>query len=137
MKFVDGSSEDIELSQDYPGLKNVLHMSKEQQIYLRDMMVRLGGTKKGPSRSVMEVNRPIGDVLQILPFLNQFFSVRAGHWLGWELLTFPRITSIEFTDKERTAAIAAVRTWNRGGNVFLEKVDGQWKVKGLYSVWIT
>ncbi len=44
---------------------------------------------------------------------------------------------LEFTDKERTKAVAAVRTWNKGGSVLLEKTGGKWIAKGLFEVWTT
>jgi tetratricopeptide (TPR) repeat protein len=138
VKFQDGSSKSVDLVQDFPGLRNVLFLNAEQQICLRDMMISLGGTKKRQPGSAMETpNQPAGDSLRILPFLNRFFQVMPAHWGGWEFLSFPTITEIEFTDKEQTKARAAVRTWNKGGNVLLEKENGKWKAKGLFNLWIT
>jgi hypothetical protein len=61
----------------------------------------------------------------------------AGHWGGWEFLTYPNATKIEFLDDTRTKARASVTIGYSGADVLLEKINGAWKAVRLVNQWIT
>jgi hypothetical protein len=105
---------------------------------LSRVLPTLGGTKRRQPQQVMETpNQPVGDSMSILKFWNQFFPGRQGHWGGWELDTYPRVTKIEFLDAARTKAAAAVVLGYGGATVILEKIDGRWVAVRLTNQWVT
>jgi len=121
-----------------PGLGNVLFANADQLQFFATMMRRLGGNKKREPTQIMETpNQPIGPSLDILRLLNQFFATRPGHWGGWEFLTYPVISRIEFLNAERTKATAAVTIGYAGATVVLEKRDGTWVATALTNQWVT
>jgi hypothetical protein len=79
----------------------------------------------------------LGPSLNIIAFLAEFFETRPGHWGGWEFLTYPVISEIEFTNAERTTARARVVIGYAGCDVLLEKIDGAWKALELVNQWVT
>ncbi len=138
VKFADALPTRVSFPQRFPGLDNVLFLDGDQIPFLAEMMNKLGGTKKREPRAVMETpNQPIGPSVNIIAFLARFFEARPGHWGGWEFLTYPAISEIEFTSVERTKARAAVIIGYSGCDVLLEKVDGKWRAIGLANQWIT
>ena len=143
LKFTDRPAARLSLSQRFPGLDNVLLINTEQIGFLNEMMTRLGGTKSREGRifldkGVMEApNQPVGPSVNIIAFLAKFFEARPGHWGGWEFLTYPVISEIEFTNAERTTARARVVIGYSGCDVLLEKIDGTWKAIKLVNQWVT
>jgi hypothetical protein len=82
-------------------------------------------------------NQPVGDSTRILQFLNTRFPARAGHWGGWEIETYPVISSIRFLDAERTHAAVRVTVGYSGATVVMRKVNGQWTAIEMVDHWVT
>jgi hypothetical protein len=80
---------------------------------------------------------PVGPSTTLIAYLATFFEAGAGHWAGWEFLTYPNGTKIEFLDGARTKARASVTIGYSGADVLLEKTDGAWKAVRLVNQWIT
>lgn len=60
-----------------------------------------------------------------------------GHSAGFDILTSPYFTSIEFTNAERRRAIVPVVTGYAGHDVILERLNGVWTVTGSANAWVT
>lgn len=82
-------------------------------------------------------NQPIGRSQDIRAFWNEFFPMRAGHWGGWELETYPTLTDVEFFDDARTRAAVRVTVGFSGGTVLLEKTADGWRATNLTGLWVT
>jgi TolA-binding protein len=147
VKTADDRAADIPLYHPYPGLTNVVLVNGEELRFFGDLMNKVGGTKKREWRmdvekalqtGVMETpNRPVGPSVNLMALLNKFFPTRPGHWGGWEFLTYPEISQIDFLDAQRTSALAHVTIGYSGCVLLLQNVDGQWKVVRVTSTWIT
>jgi tetratricopeptide (TPR) repeat protein len=121
-----------------PRLWNVVFLSSEQLADFVRVIPRLGGVGQRQPTAVMETpNQPIGGARAIVQWWNRFFPARPGHWMGFELLTYPTFSTIEFTNAERTRALVPVTIGYSGGTIVLEKVDGIWTMKELVNQWIT
>jgi hypothetical protein len=121
-----------------PGLDNVLMLDADQLQFFSDLLNKVGGTERRTPTAIMETpNQPIGASLTVMALPDKFFPVRPGHWGGWEFLTYPVITEIEFMDAARTRARARVTIGYSGCDVLLEKTGGTWKAVGLANQWIT
>jgi tetratricopeptide (TPR) repeat protein len=124
--------------QRFPGLDSVLFFDADQIACLTKTLDKLGGTRKRQPRTVMETpNQPVGPSLDLVDLLGTFFEARPGHWAGWELLTYPQITRVDFLDTARTKATARVTIGYAGATVVLEKTDGVWTATALTDRWVT
>ena len=82
-------------------------------------------------------NQPIGGAREIIQWWNQYFPARPGHWSGFEILSYPAFSRIEFTNAERTQAQVPFAIGFSGSTVALEKVNGAWVMKELTgNFWI-
>ena len=138
VKEATGITSILSLPHRMPGLDNVLMLDADQLKFFSDLMNKVGGTQRRTPTAVMETpNQPIGPSLTVMALLDKFFPVRPGHWGGWEFLTYPVITEIEFLDAARTKARAKVTIGYSGCDVLLEKTGGTWKSVRILSEWIT
>jgi tetratricopeptide (TPR) repeat protein len=138
VKLPGGEIVSVALQQSFDVDRKVLFLPDEDLDLLRYVLAKLGGSKRRVPRAIMETpNQPVGASMDILALWNKFFPARPGHWGGWELETYPKITQIEFTDAGRTKAEAAVTIGYSGATVVLEKVDGRWIARRLTNQWIT
>ena len=117
--------------------RGMLLLDEDQIGVLVRVLAGLGGTKRRVPQAVMEVpNQPIGGVVTIQRFWNQFFTMGPGHWGGWILETFPIVTEVAFLDADRTRAAAKIRTGYNGSTELLAKRGGTWTVTGSTGHWI-
>ena len=138
VKTPDGQVARHRVYQKFPDFDQVLMLTSEELSLVARLLHTIGGTKRRAPRQVMETpNQPVGDSMQILSLFGRFFPARPGHWGGWELETFPRVTQIEFVNAERTKANANVTIGYSGATVVLEKIDGKWRAVRLTNQWIT
>jgi hypothetical protein len=138
VKEATGRTSVLSLPHRMPGMGNLLMLDPDQLQFFSDLMDKVGGTKRRTPTAVMETpNQPVGASLTVMALLNRFFPVRPGHWGGWEFLTYPVITEIEFMDAARTKARAKVTIGYSGCDVLLEKADGTWKAVRITNEWIT
>ena len=121
-----------------PRLSNVVFLTSEDLADFVRVVPRLGGVEQRQPTAVMETpNQPVGGARAIVQWWNRFFPARPGHWMGFELLTYPTFSTIEFTNAERTRALVPVTIGYSGGTIVLEKVNGVWTMKELVNQWIT
>jgi tetratricopeptide (TPR) repeat protein len=138
VKLGDGDIVRVSVRQPLRTESKVLFFNNEQLELLRATMVRLGGSRTRVATAVTETpNQPVGASLDLMAFWNKFFLMRAGHWGGWGLDTYPAITSIEFIDAARTRAEVAVTIGYSGATVVIEKEGRVWTAKRLINRWIT
>jgi TolA-binding protein len=78
-----------------------------------------------------------GESMNILTLWNKFFPARAGHWGGWEVTSYPRLTRIVFLDAARTQAGAQVTIGFSGATIVMEKHGSTWKAVRVTSRWVT
>jgi len=128
----------VDVSHQPPGLTNVVFISSDDVAYLTRAVSQLGGTRRREPTAIMQVpNQPTGDAQAIIRWWNRFFPARPGHWVGFEIMTYPAFTAIEFTNAERSRAVVPVNIGYAGADVVLEKVDGVWTIKELVNRWVT
>jgi outer membrane protein assembly factor BamD (BamD/ComL family) len=138
VKRHDGEVQRFTLAHPLPAAPEALFLERDQIDLLERMIVSLGGTKRAEPTHIMQTpNQPVGGAREIVMFWNRFFPARQGHWVGWELEAYPRITEIHFTNAERTKASVRVTIGYSGGTVELDKEGGQWKARRLVGRWIT
>jgi tetratricopeptide (TPR) repeat protein len=138
VKFSDGFETPVIVRQRFAQMDHALVVDADQFAFLSKLVRSIGGTKTRTPAAVMETpNQPVGRSVDVGRFLNEFFPVRPGHWGGWEFLTYPVVSRIEFVNEERTKARASVTIGYSGADVVMEKVNGAWKAIGLVNQWIT
>jgi hypothetical protein len=138
VKTLGGDARDVVVSRQPPGLSNVVFMSRDDIDYLTRSVSRLGGTQRREPTAIMEVpNQPLGGAQEIIQWWNRFFPARPGHWAGFEIETYPAMSSIEFTNAARTRALVPIVVGYSGATAILEKVNGVWTLKELVNFWIT
>ena len=102
------------------------------------MLTRLGGRKVRVPVAIMETpNQPAGDSRRILALWTRYFHARGGHWGGWEVEAYPKVTKVAFSDRARTRAVVHVTIGYSGCEVEVEKRDGRWSAVRILSYWIT
>lgn len=132
------TSVDVNVARQPPGLSNVVFIPPDDVPYLTRAVSRLGGTQRREPAAIMEIpNQPVGGARAIVQWWNQFFPARPGHWSGFEILTDPAFSSVEFTDVARTRALVPFAVGYSGATAVLEKIDGAWTIKELVNRWIT
>jgi hypothetical protein len=128
----------VDVSRQPRGLTNAVFISTDDVGYLTRVVSRLGGTRRRQPTDIMAIpNQPVGGAQTIIRWWNRFFPARPGHWLGFEITTYPAFSSITFTNAERSRALVPVTIGYSGGDVVLEKVNGVWTVKDFVNKWIT
>jgi hypothetical protein len=138
VKLSNGAASMVALTAPLPGAPYAVFVTADQLALLNRIMAALGGTKRRQPAHIMEVpNQPAGDSMRILALWKEFFPCQPGHWGGWELVGYPRLTRIEFLDAARTKASAAITIGYSGASVVMEKIDGTWKAIRLTNFWIT
>ncbi len=117
-KLHDGQAVSVRLIQSLPGADKPLFFDTDEVALLQRMIATLGGTKRREPTAIMQTpNQPVGGSMQVLRLWNRFFAARPGHWGGWEIETYPRITEIRFTNAARTRAAARVTIGYSGATV--------------------
>jgi tetratricopeptide (TPR) repeat protein len=138
VKVAGGEPVHVDVSRQPPGLSNVIFIPADDVAYLSRLVTRLGGTARREPRAVMETpHQPIGGASAIITWWDTFFPARPGHWSGFEVLTYPAFSEIEFLDPARTRAHVPMTIGYSGATAVLEKIDGIWKVTSLVDEWIT
>lgn len=134
----DGSRRIVDVARQPPGLTNVVFVGRDEIDFLTRAVSRLGGTARREPTAVMQVpNQPIGGAREIIQWWNQYFPARPGHWSGFEILSYPAFSRIEFTNAERTQAQVPFAIGFSGSTVALGKVNGAWVMKELTgNFWI-
>ena len=137
---VAGSDEwaSVDVSRQPPNFTNAVFISPDDMAYLTRAVSRVGGTQRREPTAIMQVpNQPIGDAQTVIRWWNRFFPARPGHWVGFEIATYPAFFSIQFTNAERSRAVVPVTIGYAGADVILEKVNGMWTIKELVNQWVT
>jgi hypothetical protein len=138
VKSAGGEAVLVDVSRQPRGLSNVIFLASEDVAFLSRLVTGLGGAARRAPRAVMETpHQPIGDASSIVTWWNTFFPARPGHWNGFEVLTYPAFSNVEFLDAARTRALVPMTIGYSGATAVLEKIDGIWKVTGLVDQWIT
>ena len=106
-----------------PGVNRVLFFTADQLAFLTQLTTRLGPKKPQFDHPWTPAEPSLWDT---------FFS-RIG-W-GWRLETHPRITKIEFYDRQRTRAGAHVNRGSGGAAVLVEKEGNGWTMKRTLNSW--
>jgi hypothetical protein len=148
VKDPGGKAVEVTLYQRFPDLDNVVLLDADGLSFFATLMNKVGGTKKrawtvDPQRDLQRgyletPNQPVGPSVNLLAFLNTSFPARAGHWGGWEFLTYPHVGEIQFADEARTKGRVRVTIGYSGCTVLVEKQpDGTWKATGMTDMWVT
>jgi tetratricopeptide (TPR) repeat protein len=124
--------------QEFPDLKNVVFLDRDEQAMLARIVAAVGGTARREPAQVMETpNQPVGVSRDVVSLWNEVFPTRPGHWGGWEFETYPQITRVDFLDEARTKASVMVTVGYSGATIVMEKIAGVWKAIRLTNQWIT
>ena len=86
--------------------------------------------------SIMQVAYSKGESRKRMDFINRAAKIFYGHWGGyWQYETYPKATSIVF-DSQMQRAIVYFRFVYQGGEVILEKQNGEWTIVSGKFTWI-
>lgn len=97
--------------------------------FLGDQHVDLG------TENIMQVAYAKDESRQRMEFLMTAARIFYGHWGGyWQYETYPKASSIIF-DREMQRAIVYFRFVYEGGEVYLEKKDGEWTIFSGQLTW--
>lgn len=117
----------------FPGKKIVYLTDGYEKLlndFLGDQLVDLG------TESIMQVAYAKDESRQRMEFLMKAAKIFYGHWGGyWQYETYPNANSIIF-DHEMQRAIVYFRFVYEGGEVYLEKQNGEWTVVSGKLTWI-
>lgn len=98
--------------------------------FLGNCYVELG------KRNIMQAAFSKGRSRMKQKFFNKAALIYYGHWGGyWEYVTFPEAYRIVF-NPEMNRAMVFFRFIYRGGDVYMEKKDGEWTVVDFRFTWI-
>ena len=98
--------------------------------FLGDQHVDLG------TESIMQVAYAKDESRQRMEFLMKAAKIFYGHWGGyWQYETYPKANQIIF-DREMQRAVVFFRCVYEGGEVYLEKKDGEWTIVSGKLTWI-
>ena len=116
----------------FPGKKIVYLTDRYEKIldeFLGDQHVDLG------TENIMQVAYAKDESRQRMEFLMKAAKIFYGHWGGyWQYETYPKANSIIF-DREMQRAIVYFRFVYEGGEVYLEKKDGEWTIYSGRLTW--
>ena len=117
----------------FPG-KKIVYLTDGYEKLLNDFFgdqdVNLG------TESIMQVAYAKDESRQRMEFLMKAAKIFYGHWGGyWQYETYPNANSIIF-DHEMQRAIVYFRFVYEGGEVYLEKQNGEWTVVSGKLTWI-
>ena len=97
--------------------------------FLGDQHVDLG------TENIMQVAYAKDESRQRMEFLTNAAMIFYGHWGGyWQYETYPKANSIIF-DREMQRAVVYFRFVYEGGEVYLEKKDGEWTIYSGQLTW--
>ena len=85
---------------------------------------------------IMQVAYSKGESRKRMDFINSAVKIFYGHWGGyWQYETYPEATSIVF-DSQMQRAVVYFRFVYEGGEVILEKQNGEWTIVSSKFTWI-
>lgn len=114
--------------------KKIVYLTDEYKKLLDDFLgdqhVDLG------TENIMQVAYAKDESRQRMEFLMKAAKIFYGHWGGyWQYETYPKANSIIF-DREMQRAVVFFRCVYEGGEVYLEKKDGEWTIVSGKLTWI-
>ena len=117
----------------FPNKKIVYLTTEYKQLlngFLDNRHVGLG------KKSIMQVAYSKGKSRKRMDFINTAARIFYGHWGGyWQYETYPKATSMVI-DSPMQHAVVFFRFVYRGGEVILEKQDGEWTIVSGILTWI-
>ncbi|MBR5083405.1 MAG: hypothetical protein IKX33_02305 [Prevotella sp.] len=114
--------------------KKIVYLTSE---YARLLYNFLGNRHVGLGQeSIMQVAYSKGESRKRMDFINNAAKIFYGHWGGyWQYETYPKATSIVF-DSQMQRAVVYFRFVYEGGEVTLEKQNGEWTIVSGKLTWI-
>ena len=114
--------------------KKIVYLTDEYEKILDDFLgdqhVDLG------TENIMQVAYAKDESRQRMEFLMKAAIFFYGHWGGyWQYETYPKASSIIF-DREMQRAVVFFRCVYEGGEVYLEKKDGEWTIYSGRLTWM-
>ena len=114
--------------------KTIVYMSKQYELmlnnFLGDEHVDLG------EEEIMQTAYAKEDSAERKRFLEKAARIFYGHWGGyWQYETYPEASSIIF-DSAMGRAVVLFRIVYEGGEVYMEKRDGEWIIVSGRLTWI-
>ena len=114
--------------------KRIVYLTDEYEKILDDFLgdqhVDLG------TENIMQVAYAKDESRQRMEFLMKAAKFFYGHWGGyWQYETYPKASSIIF-DREMQRAVVFFRCVYEGGEVYLEKKDGEWTIYSGRLTWM-
>jgi hypothetical protein len=138
VRVADGDPVRVDVSRRSGGVSNMIFISRDDVAFLIRLVERLGGPEVIARGAISELpHQPIGEYPSIVTWWDTFFPARPGTWGGFEMLTCPAFSDIEFLDAARTRALVPITIGHAGATAVLEKIDGVWKVTRLVDHWET
>lgn len=114
--------------------KKIVYLTKK---YKRILDKFLGNRHVGFAKeSIMQVAYSKGKSQERMDFINNAVKIFYGHWGGyWQYETYPQASSIIF-DSQMKRAVVNFRFVYEGGQVLMEKQNGEWTIVSGRLTWI-
>ena len=114
--------------------KKIVYLTTE---YKRLLDHFLGNRHVGfAKKSIMQVAYSKGESRKRMDFFNSAARIFYGHWDGyWQYETYPQAASIVF-DSQMQRAVVFFRFVYEGGEVIMEKQNGEWTIVSGKLTWI-
>lgn len=119
-----------------------VHFPNKKIVYLTTEYKRLldgflGNKHVGMGKEgIMQVAYSKGESRKRMDFISNAVKIFYGHWGGyWQYETYPKASSIVF-DSQMQRAVVYFRFIYEGGEIILEKQDGEWTIVSGKFTWI-
>ena len=114
--------------------KKIVYLTTEYKQLLDNF---LGNSHVGFAKeSIMQVASSKGESQKRMDFFNTAARIFYGHWGGyWQYETYPKATSIVI-DSQMQRAVVFFRFVYEGGEVILEKQNGEWTIVSGKLTWM-
>jgi hypothetical protein len=136
VKQADGKTIRVRLHDSFGPAIKPLFATTEQIEVVRHIIRKLRGSSilySTPPASAAQADSR-GEVLALWYGL---LPVRPRSSYRWDVLTYPLISQIEFTNSDRTRAVASITAGSSGHWLLLEKEQGRWVPRKVLAFWDT
>ena len=130
--FADADLPSLRLAtyESFPAHPNVVFLDADRRQLLDRIITTIGWARPQPWMGP-------GASRDVLAFWADAGLITRGRAGGWTYDAFPRITSLEFLDPQRTIARVSITTGYAGAAIWLEKKNGVWMATSVRDFWVS
>lgn len=135
---MNDSCDHYKITNYYPNIKiknkTILYLTPEYDSLINKFLgteqieVGVGG--------IMNTAKPTGESAKKSNFLNTYLTIIHGHWEGWEIISHPYISEIEFHKTYKKSNVNFTLIYE-GGETKFKRIFGKWRKINSKMTWIT